>query len=101
VPPDAHPPPRPTLADITRAAPADRTLQNLLIVMSGKLDALTQLPVFEYQAASEGFDRCAETFRLLADAERGAFEELTASLRVHLDETAERITAEARRGCVR
>jgi hypothetical protein len=91
VPSDADPPSRPTLADIARAVP-DRTLQNLLSLLSGKLELLTQLPVFEYRAADEGFTRTSEAFHALADSERQSFEELLASLRIHLDETAERRT---------
>lgn len=95
---DVDPPPRPTLADLTRAMPADRTLQNLLGVLSGKLELLTQLPVYEFQAASEGFDHCAAALRDVAEAERRSFAQLLECLRIHLDETPEDTDVKGRRG---
>ena len=58
------------LTDLRRAQPADATLKNLLGVLNAKLELCASLPVYEWEAASEGFHECARAFRDLADAER-------------------------------
>jgi hypothetical protein len=82
-------PPSPRLSDLARAHPADRTLQNLLGILSAKLDLCGRLPIYEYEAASEGFLHCAATFNALAAAERRSFDEVARCLRDHLATVAE------------
>lgn len=78
------------LNELRRAHPADATLQNLLAVLGSKLDLSARLPVFEYEAASEGHDDCARAFEVLARAERANVNELLKILRVHVDRSLER-----------
>ena len=75
------------LSDLRRAQPADATLQNLLRLLSTKLELCARLPVFEYEAGNDGHARCAAAFRDLADVERQSFNELLVCLRDHLDES--------------
>ena len=77
------------LRDLRRAQPADATLQNLLQVMSSKLELCRRLPIFEYEAGEEGHRACAATFRELAEIEQRAFTLLAACLRGHLDESTQ------------
>jgi len=81
------------LNELRRAHPADATLQNLLAVLGSKLELSGRLPVFEYEAASEGHDDCAATFEALAVAERAHVNELLKVLRVHLDRALTRTSA--------
>jgi hypothetical protein len=76
------------LSELARVHPADRTLQNLLGTLSAKLDMCSRLPVYEYEATTEGHDASAVAFHELAEMERRAFNNLLACLRVHLDEAA-------------
>lgn len=80
------------LAELRRAQPHDATLQNLLTVLSTKLDLSTRLPVFEFEADSEGFPDAASFMSALASAERESLQDVLASLRQHLDRTAGRFT---------
>lgn len=73
------------LNELRRAHPADATLQNLLAVLASKLDLSALLPVFEYEAASEGHEDCAMAFKVLAHAERSNVNELLEILRTHVD----------------
>jgi hypothetical protein len=75
------------LSDLRRAQPADTTLQNLLGLLNAKLDLCARLPVFEYEAGSDGHDACAAAFRDLAAVERHSFHELLVCLRAHLNES--------------
>ena len=75
------------LSDVSRAHPGDVTLQNLLGVLTAKLDSCRRLPIFEYEAGSEGFSACAKAFRELADAERESVNQLLNCLQDHLAET--------------
>jgi hypothetical protein len=84
------------LSDLTRVQPADRTLQNLLGTLSAKLEICSRLPVYEYEAASEGHEASAVAFHELAELERRSFYDLLACLRVHLD-TTEALGRETRR----
>jgi hypothetical protein len=70
---------------LARAHPADRTLQNLLSTLNSKLDMCARLPVYEYEAATEGHQDAADAFRGLAETERRTFNELVVTLRRHLD----------------
>jgi hypothetical protein len=83
------------LSELARVHPADRTLQNLLGTLSAKLEMCSRLPVYEYEAASEGHEASAIAFHELAEAERRSFNNLLTCLRVHLDD-AERMAAQPR-----
>ena len=72
------------LSDVSRAHPGDVTLQNLLSVLTAKLDSCRRLPLFAFEAANEGNAACAQAFRDLADAERASMDELLAHLERHL-----------------
>jgi hypothetical protein len=84
------------LSELRRAQPADPTLQNLLGILSAKLELCARLPVFEYEAGSQGHDHCARTFRRLAELERQSFNEILACLRRHIDETPAVAAAEGK-----
>ena len=79
-----------SINDLRGAQPADATLQNLLGVLSSKLELCSRLPIYEYEASNEGHEECAAAFRALADVERRSFNELLDALRLHLDTTASR-----------
>jgi hypothetical protein len=68
-----------------RGDPGDATLQNLLGVLSAKLDLCARLPVFAFEAGNAGHESCALAFRRLADSERRSFDELLVCLRSHLE----------------
>lgn len=85
------------LSELARTHPADRTLQNLLGILSAKLEMCSRLPVYEYEASSEGHAASAMAFHELAEAERRSFNNLLTCLRVHLDEV-ERAAAATTRG---
>jgi hypothetical protein len=76
------------LTDLRRAQPADATLRNLLGVLNAKLELCASLPVFEWEAGSEGHEDCAAAFRHLAEAERQSCSEILDRLRAHLDKRA-------------
>jgi hypothetical protein len=76
------------LTDLRRAQPADATLKNLLGVLSAKLELCASLPVYEWEAGSEGFEECASAFRRLAEAERLACSDVIDRLRDHLEQRA-------------
>ena len=75
------------LSELRRAQPGDPTLQNLLGVLSTKLELCARLPVFEYEAGSQGHEHCVRAFRRLAELERQSFNEILACLRRHIDDT--------------
>jgi hypothetical protein len=75
-----------SISDLRGAQPADATLQNLLGVLSAKLELCSRLPIFEYEAGNEGHEAAAAAFRQLAEVERRSFDELLACLRRHLEE---------------
>ena len=81
------------LAELRSAQPCDTTLQNLLSILTAKLDLSARLPVFEYEADSEGFREVASFMSALASAERESVQDVVRSLRVHLDSTAGRFTS--------
>jgi hypothetical protein len=85
--PGDEPTPLQRLSDLRRTGPADATLQNLLTVLAAKLDFCSRLPIYEYEAETDGHRLCARAFRKLAASEMQAFEELLASLREHLAES--------------
>ena len=80
------------LADLRSAQPCDTTLQNLLNILNAKLDLSARLPVYEYEADSEGFPEAASFMSALASAERESVQDILRSLRQHLDRTSGRFT---------
>jgi rubrerythrin len=81
------------LNELRRAHPADATLQNLLTALGSKLDLCARLPVYEYEAATEGYEDCARAFEVLAHAERVHVTELLKILRSHMDHSLTRAAA--------
>ena len=81
------------LAELRSAQPCDTTLQNLLSILNAKLDLSARLPVFEYEADSEGFPEVASFMSALASAERESVQDVLRSLRLHLDGTSGRFTS--------
>jgi hypothetical protein len=73
---------------LARSQPADHTLQNLLYALTTKLELCSKLPIFEYEASSEGHEACARAFEELAATERTTFDTLLQTLHRHLDATA-------------
>jgi hypothetical protein len=84
------------LDELRRAHPYDATLQNLLTLLTAKLDLSARLPVFEYEADSEGFGETASFLSAMASAERETLHELLESLRRHLDRTSGRFDSGVR-----
>jgi hypothetical protein len=76
------------LTDLRRAQPTDATLKNLLGVLTAKLELCASLPVFEWEAGTEGFEECAAAFRRLAEAERQSCTDVIDRLREHLEQRA-------------
>ncbi len=81
------------LAELRSAQPCDTTLQNLLSILTAKLDLSARLPVFEYEADSEGFTEAASFMSALASAERESVQDIVRSLKLHLDRTSGRFTS--------
>jgi hypothetical protein len=77
------------LTDLRRGQPADATLKNLLGVLSAKLELCASLPVYEWEAGTEGYEDCAAAFRDLAEAERRSTSAVIDRLREHLVQRAE------------
>jgi hypothetical protein len=72
------------LTDLRQAHPADLTLQNLITSLSFTLDVCQRLPIFEYEADSEGHDAAASGFRGLASSERDQVKLLLSCIKGHL-----------------
>ena len=70
--------------------PGDRTLENLLRTVTVKLDLCSRLPVYAYEAETEGQQATATAFSELSAYERRSLDELLDCLRHHLDEMPER-----------
>jgi rubrerythrin len=81
------------LAELRSAQPCDTTLQNLLSILTAKLDLSSRLPVFEYEADSEGFTEVASYMSALASTERESVQELVRMLRRHLDRSGGRFSS--------
>lgn len=73
------------LTDLRRGQPADATLRNILRVLDSKLELCATLPVYEWEARSEGFEEAAAAFRSLADAERTLCASILDRLREQLE----------------
>jgi len=80
--------PKRRIGDLRRAQHADATLKNLLGVVGAKLDLCSSLPVFEYEADTEGYPECAAAFHDLAEAERRSCTEVLEQLRAMLERRA-------------
>ncbi len=76
------------ISDLRRAQHADATLKNLLGVLSAKLDLCASLPVFEFEADTEGYPECAAAFHDLAEAERRSCTHVLEQLRAMLERRA-------------
>jgi hypothetical protein len=74
------------LDELRRAYPSDSTLENLLFVLRAELDLCARLPVFAYEATTDGHDECASLLRGLADSERANVELILATLQRHLEQ---------------
>ena len=84
-----------SLSDLRRAQPGDATLRNLLGILNAKLELCATLPVFEWEAGSEGWTERAAAFRDLADAERQSCSDVREQLRAHLEQRAATLGASA------
>jgi rubrerythrin len=73
------------LAELRRAHPTDSTLENLLSVLRAELDLCARLPLFAYEATTEGHDECASLLGTLAETERAHVEKVLATLQRHLE----------------
>jgi hypothetical protein len=82
------------LNELRSALPSDATLQNLIAVLTIKLDLCARLPVFEYEAESEGFTDSASFFGALGSAERTSVNEIRRTLQTHLEATSGRFSAQ-------
>jgi hypothetical protein len=76
------------LSDLRRAQPGDATLRNLLGILNAKLELCANLPVFEWEASSEGWPERASALRELAEAERRSCSAVLDELRAHLEQRA-------------
>lgn len=83
------------LSELRAAQPGDPTLRNLLGVIAAKLELSARLPIYEYEAGSQGHAASSAAFHRLADAERRSFEDLLSALRQHLDHISAAETAAA------
>ena len=72
------------LAELRAASPADSTLDNLITLLRAELDLCARLPVFVYEATTEGHEESASLFRALADAKRAHVERVLRALQEHL-----------------
>ena len=86
------------ISDLRREQPGDPTLQNLLALLSAKLELCARLPILEYEAKSQGHETSARALRRLAEVERESFNEMLVCLRRHLDETSGAGTCVAAKG---
>lgn len=73
------------LSELRAALPGDHTLQNLLVILNAKLDLCAKLPVYEYEAATQGHAHCVAAFQRLIESERESFDDIVRTLRTHLD----------------
>jgi rubrerythrin len=74
------------LAELRRAYPIDATLENLLSVLRSELDLCARLPIFAYEATTEGHHDCASLLRTLAGTERAHVEQVLTTLQRHLEQ---------------
>jgi len=78
------------LSELREASPADATLHNLLRLLRAELELCARLPVYIYEASTEGHEQSASLFRALADAERAHVERALTTLQEHLAERSSR-----------
>lgn len=77
-----------------RVHPYHAAPQNLLAVLTTKLDLCARLLIYEFEADNEGFADAASLFSALASAEHESVRELVESLRAHLDRGNSRFSRE-------
>lgn len=77
------------LSELRGSLPLDITLQNLLGVLNAKLELCARLPVFAYEAETEGHQQSALTFRYLEATERQLCDDLLMCLQQHLGSTGD------------
>jgi len=82
---DVKPPGSRSLSQLRRTHPTDSTLENLISVLRMELELCARLPVFEYEATTEGHDETAGLLRKLAEAERSHVDEVLRELQRHLN----------------
>lgn len=80
------------LSELRSASPVDATLENLIRVITIKLDLCARLPIFEYEAGEEGASDCAAVFTALAAEERTQVQELVRSLHGHIERLSDRFS---------
>jgi hypothetical protein len=73
------------LADLRRQRPGDATLRDLLEILGSKLELCRRLPVYQYDAAHDGFDACAAELAELIVMERRMCERVVEMLHGHLE----------------
>jgi len=78
------------LAELREASPTDSTLDNLLTLIRAELDLCARLPVYIYEASTEGHEESASLFRTIADAERAHVEHVLTALQAHLAQRSSR-----------
>lgn len=83
------------LNELRRTHPYDGTLQNLLAILTTKLDLCARLPIYEFEADDAGLADAASLFSALASAERESVHDLAESLRVHLNQAKGRLPVAA------
>jgi hypothetical protein len=81
------------LAELREASPADSTLDNLLTLLRAELDLCARLPVFIYEASTEGHEEAASLFRSLADTERTQIERVLTTLQRYIAQRSSRTEA--------
>lgn len=84
--PVEHESARVRIGDLRRAHVADSTLENLLLLLTSKIQDCSRLAVYEYEAGTQGHASCATAFRSLATLEREGIESILACLREYLAE---------------
>jgi hypothetical protein len=81
------------LAELRRGYPTDATLENLLTILRAELDLCAKLPLYAYEATTEGHEDCASLLETHADTERAHVEQILATLRDLLAQRGSRTEA--------
>jgi hypothetical protein len=63
-----------------------KTFQNLIHLLSAKIDCASRCALYEGEARSEGFEDCAQVFSELAVKEREGINSLLECLAEHVDQ---------------
>lgn len=72
------------LAELRRTYPSDSTLENLLTVLRAELDLCSRLPIFAYEATTEGHEDCAAMLEALAGDKRATVDQVLAMLQAQI-----------------